>query len=125
MNVNKVKQELAAKYPGVVIKENQNEAGEVTEIIGEIDRNLIGSERDVAVAVIDASPEHYHKKTTEEYEVLIGSLTVFLDGQPYGMEEGQKLVVKPGVRHRAEGDETWLYCYSVPAWSAEDYFEVR
>lgn len=124
MNVAKVETELRQKYPGVVIKENKDDTGEVTEIIGEIDRSIIGSDRAVAVAVVDASPEHFHETTAEEYEVLKGKLTVYLNGQPHYLNESQKLAIELGTRHRAEGNETWIYCFSEPAWTAEDYHLV-
>jgi len=121
MNVVSVKQELTKKYPGVIIKENKDQNGVTTEIVGEIDRNLIDSKRAVAVAVIDKSPEHYHKVTTEEYEVIKGDLTVYLNGKPFKLLSGQKLIVRPGVKHWANGAETWIYCYSEPDWSPGDY----
>jgi mannose-6-phosphate isomerase-like protein (cupin superfamily) len=125
MNIEKVKKELAAKYEDANIKENPGPDGKVTEIVAEIDRKLVDSERDVAVVVADASTEHWHERTTEEYEILKGSLRVFLDGQPTDLKEGETITINPGVKHRIEGDETWFYCFSVPDWTAEDYHTVE
>jgi mannose-6-phosphate isomerase-like protein (cupin superfamily) len=125
MNIKKVKEELAGKYPGANIKENPGPDGDVTEVIAEINRKLVNSDRDVAVVVADSSAEHYHNHTTEEYEVLKGSLRIFLNGQPLDLKEGETVVINPGVRHRLEGNETWFYCYSVPDWTAEDYHLVN
>ncbi len=122
MRVDEVKQVLAETYPGVNIKENLDDNGQVIEIIGEIDRKLIDSERDVAVVVTDKSPEHFHKATTEEYEVIRGGLRVFRNGQPTDLKEGDKITIEPGTVHSTIGKETWFYCYSEPDWSPDDYF---
>lgn len=124
MNVERVKQQLVERYPGVHIKENPNEHGEVTEIVGEIDRKLIGADRDVAVVVADHSGEHYHRKTTEEYEILKGALRVFRNGQPTDLVEGERITIEPGTRHWVDGNETWFLCYSKPDWTPEDFFPV-
>jgi mannose-6-phosphate isomerase-like protein (cupin superfamily) len=125
MNVEKVKEELASQYPDANIKVNPGPNGEPTEVVAEVDRRLLNSERDVAVVVADASAEHYHEYTTEEYEVIKGSLRVFLKGQPTDLREGEKITINPGVNHRVEGTETWFYCYSVPDWTPDDYHLVE
>lgn len=48
MNLERVKKELAAKYPAANIKENPGPDGTPTEVVAEIDRKLVESERDVA-----------------------------------------------------------------------------
>lgn len=126
MNITKVKAELEQKYPGGHIKENTDpKTGEVIEIISEIDRKLVNSEHDVAVVVADRSTEHLHKKTTEEYEVIEGSLRVFLNGKPHDLQAGEKIMIKPGTKHRVEGKETWFYCYSDPDWTIDDLYLVE
>jgi mannose-6-phosphate isomerase-like protein (cupin superfamily) len=125
MNVERVKEMLKEQYPGVDIKETtHDEDGKATEIVGEIDREAIGSDRDVAVVVADKSDEHYHKVTTEEYEIIKGGLRVFRDGQPTDVEEGERIVITPGTRHWVEGDETWFYCFSTPDWTPDDFHLV-
>ena len=125
MNVKAVKRELQQSYPGVNIKQRTDAEGAVTEIVGEIDRKLINSKRDVAVVITDRSPEHYHDVITEEYEVFKGSLRVFLNGDPVELSEGESVVIEPGTHHYAEGDETWFYCYSEPDWTSEDFHMVE
>ena len=107
MNVEKVKIDLLEKYPGVVIKLNKDPmTGEVTEIVGEINKELINSRNHVAIVVADRSREHYHAKTTEEYSVIQGNLRVYKDGEPTELKENETIVIEPGVHHWVEGDET-------------------
>jgi mannose-6-phosphate isomerase-like protein (cupin superfamily) len=120
MNVEKVKEQLAELYPGGNIKENPNEMGEISEVVCEIDRATIDSDRDVAVVVADKSAEHWHNIITEEYEVLRGTLKVFQDGHVTSLKERETITIKPGTRHSVEGNETWFYCYSVPDWFPGD-----
>lgn len=125
MNVEKVKEQLTDLYPDGNIKLNPNENGEVTEIVCEIERESVGSERDVAVVVADKSAEHWHDEITEEYEVLRGTLKVFRDGNLTTLHEGEKVTIEPGTRHSVEGNETWFYCYSAPDWYPGDLHLVE
>ncbi|HSW36796.1 MAG TPA: cupin domain-containing protein [Candidatus Saccharimonadales bacterium] len=122
MNIEAVKQKLTEDYPGVNIKETTITDGVVTEIVGEIDRKLVGSDRDVAVVVADRSAEHHHKIITEEYEIIKGALRVYKNGQPVDLKTGETVVIEPGTKHWVEGDETWFYCYSVPDWFPGDLY---
>ncbi len=122
MNVKAVKETLERQYPGVNIKETTVTNREVTEIVGEIDRKLVDSERDVAVVVADRSGEHQHKIITEEYEVIKGSLKVFRNGQATDLQPGQTITIEPGTWHSVEGNETWFFCYSVPDWFPGDFY---
>ena len=124
MNVEAVKIQLTEKYPGVTIKETTVIDGEVTELVGEIDRKLVSSDRDVAVVVADRSGEHLHKVITEEYEVIKGTLRVYRNSQPTDLQPGEHIVIEPGTTHWVEGKETWFFCYSVPDWFAGDFFPV-
>ena len=125
MNVEAIKYQLTQRYPGVNLKDATVIGGVTTEIVGEIDRNLIGSEKDVAVVVADRSALHLHKVITEEYEVIKGSLRVFKDGKVTDLKEGEKITIEPGTVHCVEGDGTWFYCYSVPDWFPGDYYLVE
>ncbi|MCX6813342.1 MAG: cupin domain-containing protein [Candidatus Azambacteria bacterium] len=122
MNVEKVIKELSQEYPGKqVIK---NEEKNPTEILCEIDPTTDHPERSVAIAVIDKSKPHYHKKTKETYEVIRGSLTINKNGQDFHLREGEKLVIEPGETHFAFGNETWIRVYSEPGWVLEDHILV-
>jgi quercetin dioxygenase-like cupin family protein len=125
MRVEALKEELTRLYPGVNIKETTITDDAVTEIVGEIDRTLVNSERDVAVVVADRSGEHYHKIITEEYEVIKGALKVYKNGELTELQAGETVVIEPGTKHWVEGDATWFYCYSTPDWFPGDFYPVE
>ncbi len=112
MDVEKVIKELSQKYPGKKIIKNKE--GNPTEIICEIEPGL-------AVAVIDKSITHYHKKATEVYEIMRGDLIAYKDGKEYKLGEGEKLTIKPDEVHYAVGNETWVKVFSEPPWTPEDH----
>ncbi|THF76234.1 cupin domain-containing protein [Cohnella fermenti] len=56
----------------------------------------------------DGPPLHYHRKFTEEFEVLRGRLTVSLGGEERVLEPGQTLTAPIGTAHtfrNAHGEE--------------------
>lgn len=112
MKTEKAIKELSEKYPGKKIIKNNEE--NPTEIVCEI-------EPGTAIAVIDKSEPHCHKKATEIYEVTRGKLTVYKNGRAYKVKEGDTLTIKPGEIHYAVGNETWVKVYSKPAWTPEDH----
>jgi len=119
MNVQKVIRELEKRYPGknVVITDPKNP----TEIICEIEP---GRNKSVAVAVVDETRLHYHKKLTEIYEVVKGELTMYIEGFKHVVGEGETITIKPGTKHKAFGHETWINVYSTPGWTPEDHILV-
>lgn len=119
MNVEKVINELAQKYTGKKIVKNKEE--NPTEIICEIDPAANHPERGVAIAVIDRSEPHYHRKAIETYKVTKGELNVVINNQAHKLKEGEKLIIKPGDIHYAIGNETWVEVYSEPGWTPEDH----
>ena len=122
MDAEKVIRELSQRYPGKKIIKNEEESP--TEILCEIDPTSDHPGRDVAIAVIDRSKPHYHKKTREIYEVTKGSLIVNKNGIDFHLKEGEKLVIEPGEVHFAVGDETWITTYSEPGWTMEDHILI-
>lgn len=122
MRVETVRAEITERYPGVDIKETTVTDGNVTELVGEFDRKLVDSDRDVAIVVADRSGEHMHRIITEEYEVIKGSLRVYKNGKPTDLKEGETITIEPGTWHWVEGNETWFYCYSVPDWFPGDFY---
>jgi putative monooxygenase len=44
--------------------------------------------------------EHYHPYSEEYIYVITGSVTIDLDDVPYGLREGEALLVPKNVRHR-------------------------
>ena len=78
-----------------------------------------------AIAVIDRSEPHYHKKATETYKVIKGRLTVFVDSRKHELNEEDVLVVRPEQIHYAVGNETWVEVVSEPGWTPEDHILVN
>ena len=68
---------------------------------------------------IDDSRTHYHAQMTEFYYVLRGGGTVTLDGETRPVDEGQLVVIPPGVRHTSDGDMDVLIV-GVPPLETED-----
>jgi quercetin dioxygenase-like cupin family protein len=122
MNTEKVIEELSRKYPGKKIMKNEEE--NPTEIICEIEPTAEHPEESIAVAVIDKSKPHYHRKTREIYEVIRGNLTVNKNGQDFHLGEGERLIIVPGEVHFATGNETWVKAYSAPGWTLEDHISI-
>lgn len=112
MNVERIIKELSQKYRDKKIIKNNEE--NTTEIICEIELGF-------AIAVIDKSEPHFHKKAREVYELIKGNITVYRDNRKYKLKEGDKLTIKPGEVHFAVGNEAWVKVYSEPAWTPEDH----
>ena len=119
MDEQKVIKELEEKYPGKNIINNNG------EIVCETDPAKNPDDRGVAIAVVDRSAPHYHKKTVETYKVLKGELVVYKNGKPCQLREGDKLEIIPGEVHYATGNETWVEVASVPGWLPEDHFPAE
>lgn len=119
MNVDKVIKALKQKYPGkkIVINTPENP----TEIICEIET---GVEKSLAVAVVDKIRPHYHKKLTEVYEVIKGTLIHHMGNLIRIINEGEKVTIPPGSVHWAEGKETWFFVRSTPGWTPDDHIVV-
>jgi len=106
MNVQKVVIDLEKQYPGKNIVKNIGDNS--SEILCEIDPTTLHPDYSIAIAVIDRSLPHFHKVTTEDYEVIEGELTLFIDGEKTILNKGEKLTIKPGQSHSAQGNETWV-----------------
>ena len=125
MNATNVIQKLKKDYPGKTIIENKNESGITTEIICEIEPTKEHPEYSLAIAIIDSATLHYHKRITEIYKVIKGTLTVFKKNKEITLKKGEDLVIKPGEIHSNKGKETWIECYSEPGWMIEDYINIE
>ncbi|MBN1162406.1 NUDIX domain-containing protein [Patescibacteria group bacterium] len=123
MNIEKVIKELNQKYPGKAVFKNDEK--ETTEILCEIEPCKEHSEYSNAIAVIDKSIPHIHYKTTETYKVIKGILTLHVGNEVLTLKEGDSYVIKPNNVHWAEGDETWIECYSEPGWTLEDQIAAK
>lgn len=128
MNTEKVIMELKSQYPQGKIVKNLNHQKVVTEIVCELESE---PGRSRAIAVVDSSTLHYHKKITETYKILKGSLTVLkydklaVEYKEFELNEGDEIVLHPGEIHSNIGDETWFEVISTPAWTPDDYLELE
>ena len=122
MNTEKVIKELSQKYPGKNILKFPED--NPTEIICETDMEGSSTKKNFAVAVIDRSEPHYHKKTKEIYKIIKGELSLFIENQEHKLKEGDTLTIRRGEVHYAVGNETWVEVYSEPGWTQEDHILV-
>lgn len=95
------------------------------EIICEVEPTENHPEYSVAIAIIDTSAPHVHYNSTERYEVIRGTITLYINDVPHLLKEGQKIKVKPGQIHYAVGDETWVKVTSTPGWIPKDHMLVK
>ncbi len=119
MNTKKVSQKLQEKYPGKKILQLPPE--NPTEIICEIEPTIDHPKFSKAIAVIDKSATHLHRKSIETYKIIKGELTLFLNGQKKILNEGEECEIKPYIIHSAEGNETWVEVRSTPGWNSQDH----
>ena len=119
MNINKVIKQLSTEYPNKnIIKNSENNP---TEILCEVEPTSDHPEYSLAVAVLDKSVPHVHHKTKETYTVIKGKLVLHVDGIKHELSEGEEMNIETGQVHWAEGNETWVECYSEPGWTFEDH----
>jgi len=119
VNSKKIVEEFKKKYPGK--KSIKNNEDNPTEILCEVEPSSEHPEHSLAVAVIDKSIPHSHKKTRETYKVIKGKLKAYKDGKEFILNKGDELVINPGEAHWAKGNEAWVECYSEPGWTFEDH----
>jgi quercetin dioxygenase-like cupin family protein len=123
MNVKRIIEEIKKEYPGkrIILDPPDNP----TEIICELDPTSNHTGKSIALAVVGSSKPHFHKKTTEVYKVVRGSLIIFKDGIKNVLNEGEKITIEPNIVHHAEGDEAWFLTYSKPGWTFEDHIHIN
>lgn len=122
MNVNKIIQTLKKKYPGKKIIKNIDQSS--SEIMCEIEPSSEHPDYSVAIAIIDKSKPHYHKKTKEVYKIIKGKLKIIKNKKVYNLKEGDGLEVNVGDIHSAIGNETWVEVTSNPGWNFKDHILV-
>src|SRR5437762_14105988 len=110
--VERIRQELSREYPGAHIVVTDDYA----EVIAEIAPGR-------AVAVIERSLPHFHRKMTEIYRGLKGTLYVAQGGRGYVLAPGESLTIEPGNVHfaRSAREPAWVEVLSNPAWTPEDH----
>lgn len=120
MHISNVIETLKKKYPGKTIILNNKR--EVTEILCEVEPTVQNKKQSTAIAVIDKTVPHYHKKATEIYTIIEGELTMIIDGRRLSFPKNASVVIRPGQVHEAFGDEVWVKVVSRPGWSKKDHF---
>ncbi len=125
MDVKKVISKLKQQYPGKTIIKNMDKDGVVTEVLCEIKPTQNHPKYSEAIAVIDASMMHFHKKLHETYTVLSGELTIVTDVEHIKLKKGDKITMKPGTVHANIGNETWTHVYSKPGWTLGDHIPLE
>jgi mannose-6-phosphate isomerase-like protein (cupin superfamily) len=119
MDAQAIIKELEETYPGKRIKRIPED--NPSEIVCEFDPRVDHPEFSLAVAIIDKSAPHYHKKMTEIYRVIRGELKLYVDDEEFVMYEGQQYMITPGRVHWAEGDAAWVEVYCNPGYDPEDH----
>src|SRR3989344_1791252 len=119
MNIKKVVDKLKKDYPGrkIILNDDKNP----TEIVCEFQPTSENPNQSAIIAVIDKIIPHYHKISTELYEVLKGPVILYVDGQKRILQDGETFEISPGRVHHAEGKEAWVRCTSTPGWTFEDH----
>jgi mannose-6-phosphate isomerase-like protein (cupin superfamily) len=73
------------------------------------------------------APPHRHRRSSELFYVLEGALDVLLDEEIVTLEQGDLLVVPPGVTHAfappADGDADVLFVFT-PGTARNDYYRL-
>lgn len=82
----------------------------------------------VHVTIKDSTKRHYHKKLTEVYFVLKGSIAVEADEKIEHLKEGDMIMIYPNTNHKAwktskEDAEILVAC--CPPWSEKDEIMVK
>ncbi len=72
------------------------------------------------------NPEHYHRKKAETFQILSGTLHVWIEGIEYVLVAGQKLEIPRGTRH-SFGTETGCIFEEVSTkdWPNDSYYTDR
>jgi mannose-6-phosphate isomerase-like protein (cupin superfamily) len=82
----------------------------------------------VHVTIKDSTKRHYHKKLTEVYYVLDGSIDVDIDGRIEHLKKGQMIMMFPDTNHKAwktSKEDAQILVVCCPAWAEEDEILVE
>jgi len=77
----------------------------------------------VHITIKDSTKKHYHKKLTEVYYVLRGSIKVEIDGIIEHLDKDSLLMIFPKTRHKAwktSKEDAELLVICCPPWAEED-----
>lgn len=77
----------------------------------------------VHVTIKDSTKKHFHKKLTEVYFVLKGSIDVEVDNKIEHLEKGEMIMIFPKTNHMAwktSKEDTEILVVCCPPWSEND-----
>ncbi len=124
MDAKRIVEELTQEFPGkniLILPQDKP-----TEIICEIDPSSLHRESSVAIAYIDRSAPHYHRRAAETYVIEEGSLRLVVDGQEHQLQAGDTFVISPGQVHEATGDATRVRVESSGrGWTPKDHILIQ
>jgi len=98
------------------------------KIICGILRNLTTAEDskefDLAhITITDSTENHFHKRITEVYYVLKGSIDVEIDKKTVHLEVGEMILIHPNTNHKAtkgSSEDAEILAICSPPWSEDD-----
>lgn len=82
----------------------------------------------IQVTIKDSTKKHYHKKLTEVYYVLKGSIEMEIDDKIEQLDQSSLIMIYPNTKHKArkiseQDAEILVAC--CPPWSEEDEILVE
>lgn len=98
------------------------------EVIYELFTGHDGLGWNAVIADIQESVPHFHKRTTEVYTVLNGTLEVFINDVSHVLNPGDVIVIPLNSVHwgRSLTDKpARIMCICVPAWCPQDHHIVE
>ena len=111
------------QYPGKNVVKLPSD--KPTEIICELEPSSEHPEHSIAIAAISLSKPHYHRRTTELYELISGKLTLAVNDKSIELNPGDTYTVSPQQIHSAKGDFTLVKVTSRPGWTPDDHVLVK
>ena len=114
---------LQSKYPG---KDTFDLDGRSNHFVCEIEPTIEHPNYDRAIEVVIASKPHKHLKTAQHYNIISGTLVLYLNKNSITLHPGDKYTVKPGIIHWAtSSNECWVEVLSRPGWTKEDHIPIN
>jgi len=122
MNIQAIIHELKKRYPGkkVIVTDPANPG----EIVCETEPTEKHPDWSEAIAVIEFTRLHYHRKLTETYEIMSGELDMVIQGNMRHLKAGDAITIPLNTPHKAYGRRTWVRVISKPGWTPDDHILV-
>jgi len=82
-------------------------------------------EYDRAVEVMLQTRPHKHRKMTQRYTILSGTLDLHVDDKTFKLDTRDTFTIHPEeVRWATSKGECWAELYSTPGWTKEEHILV-